>query len=154
MDEPKAPTAITEAEAERLLRDSSHELVVLPRERSDDGTAIYNDAVLDVVKELRSAGVDAAYAHDKESRSWLGEKCFTELAVSFVVGIASSGAWEGLRRLLMSRESKAPMTVKIARGTETTAGRTWEWRGYTGTGPEIARTMGEIEPPDRSDDGD
>jgi len=128
--------------AEQSLRAIRMEtdVVVLPREFNEQGTALYDDSVLDLVKVLRADGVDAAFAHDTEHRSWIGEKS-AEIVISFIVGIASNAGWTGLYTLLRRRYANQQVRAKIARVMHRSDSTTWEWVEIAGPGDQVADIM-------------
>lgn len=131
-------TSVSQADAEQLLGQSGHELVVLPLEIAGDGTGYYHDQLLGLVKELRGSGVDAAYAHDAAGRSWIDEKSFLPELISFAVGIGSNGGGAGPQTLFSRRHKSRKVSVKVARCVQTDDGPRWEWYEFQGTGEEIA----------------
>jgi hypothetical protein len=142
------PQPLTAASAESLLRQSPPEVIVLPRELADNGAGYYSDSVISVVKELRADGIDADFAHDQHSRSWIGEKSATQYLLEFAIGIASTAGWAAVCALLSRNESATPMQAKVARCTQSKTETRWEWLEFTGTSKQIAAQMRELEPPD------
>jgi hypothetical protein len=134
------------------------DLVVLPREIDEAGQGLYDDSVVDLVKVLNLDGVKAAYLHDQTHRSWIGEKSFADVALNFIVGIASSAAWSGFLAMLSNKRANTQVKGKIARVTQTPLGTTWEWFEVEGTGEQVAEALKAIppsNPPERQalDDG-
>ncbi len=75
-----------------------------------DGQGVYSEPSVMLVKELRSLGADAAYAHPSEQRVFEVKKSAEALLVAFVIGIASSASWD-LMKSLISRWKEARLSV-------------------------------------------
>src|SRR5674476_83817 len=76
-----------------------------------DGVGVYDQESLLLVKQLRAAGIDAGYLHDSASRRFEVKKsALATLAVTLVVGIASSASWDGVKALIR-RRPQAQLTV-------------------------------------------
>jgi hypothetical protein len=151
MSEESIEASLTIAEAEELLRKAETDVVVLPSAVRDDGLGLYDDSLIDLVKELKAEGVDAAYAHTRDQRSWTGKKSFTFVAGSIAIGIVSSAGWEGIRLLLLRQKPRSSLTMKLARA-KAPDGTQWDWYELTGTGQEIATMMAELNPPPNDND--
>lgn len=124
-----------DAALERGLGDV--DLVVLPRESSDSGLALYDDSVIGVVKALKSEGYEASFADDAEHRSWVGEKS-AELVLALIVGVGSNAAWSGLVWLFRKVHADRRVEAKVARIERGTDDTTWEWGEFRGTGADVA----------------
>jgi hypothetical protein len=82
----------------------SEDLVVLPLREDENGNGIYPENTVTLVKRLRANGVDAHYLHPPERRRFEGRNGFVEIAVvSVILGVLSSAAWDGLKRLFSKR---------------------------------------------------
>jgi hypothetical protein len=76
-------------------------VVILPV-RDVDGLAVYPEATVTVVKELRSVGVDAHYLDGPERRIFEVKKSGLEVAVgTLLIGVASAAAWDAVKALLL-----------------------------------------------------
>lgn len=84
-------------------------IVVLPLEIVD-GQGVYSEPSVMLVKQLRSLGADAAYAHPSEQRVFEVKKSAEALLVAFVIGIASNAAWE-LMKSFLARWKDARLSV-------------------------------------------
>lgn len=116
------------------------ELVVLPREMSSSGVALYDDSVIDVVKTLRAEGYEADFADDQDHRSWAGEKS-AEVVLALVVGVGSNAAWASLVWLFRRFHIERRVEAKVARIVQSDTGTTWDWAEFKGTGAEVADLM-------------
>jgi hypothetical protein len=97
---------------------------------------------VDLVKQLLAEGVDASYLHPAGEREWTSEKGFADDALSFVLGVASNGAWAGLIHLLRRNHAKSVVKGKVTRCVQTADGTTaWEWFEVEGTGEEVAKAF-------------
>jgi hypothetical protein len=131
-----------------LLASHSTDVVVLPRETTDDGRGVYHDSVVTLVKEFKWLGVTAAFAHDREQRTWLGQKSFVPDLAAFAVGIASNAGWSALWWLLRSRKSTVSVRVTVARRRELPSGATWEEYVIEGKVGDVVEALAAIETPD------
>jgi len=123
------------------------DVLVLPQTIAEDGTAVYHESVLTLVKELRALDTDAAYQHEAEDRGWYGERSVSAIVLSLIVGVASAAGWDGLRALLSGdRHRSERVHAKIARCTSTDDGVTWEWFEVEGPGAEVANALEAIQP--------
>jgi hypothetical protein len=121
----------------------AHEVVILPEEIDDGAIGLYRDELLTLKKELVAQGVDADFLHDASHRSWLGLK--GEVAVSIVIGLATSGAVAAVQAWLTRRFGKQRVRIKVVRAwrKETSESRL-EWYEAEGSGEEIAAAMEAI----------
>lgn len=136
------------AAAERAMASAAeaHLVTLLPREFTESGLALYDESVIDVVKDLRGQGIDADLAHASQDRSFIVEKS-AELLIAFVVGVASTAAWDALKTFARARKSDR-LSVKVI---ERISAKGTTWRRYTfdGSGEDVARA---IEATRRSED--
>ena len=133
-----------------LPEDVPVDVVILPREVDGSGTGLYDNSVVTLEKELRSFGASAEYEHGPDSRQWIGERSVAVIVLSVVLGIASNAGWDAVKCFFSERHPKDKIKGKVARCTQTADGITWEWFDIEGTGEELAKAFGEIQPP--SDD--
>jgi len=127
--------------------DLQHDLVVLPRKIADDGTGLYDDSVIDLVKQLQAEGIDAAYLHDADHREWIGEKGWTPAEIALVVSIAenlaSSAVWDGLKTILQrAHGGKGRVKLKACRVIQSPDGtKTQEWIEVEGENGDVAKAI-------------
>ncbi len=81
-------------------------------ESSDAGFWVYNEAAIDLVKDLKAAGIDAGYAHPADSRRYYSERS-AEIAVSFLVSLGSAAVWETFMLALQRYRSRHKLSVTI-----------------------------------------
>jgi hypothetical protein len=128
------------------------DLIVLPREIAPDGRAVYDDSVLTIVKEFRAAGVAASYQHDRDSRTWIGEKSVTLVVLDLIIGIASNAGWSALCSFMRGRHDADHVRVQVGRVRKTASGTSWEWYRVEGPGASVAAALAAIESPDRQEE--
>lgn len=127
--------------------DLQHDLVVLPREIADDGTGLYDDSVVDLVKQLRAEGVDAAYMHDADHREWIGEKAWTPTEIALVISVAenlaSSAAWDGLKMIIQrAHGGRGRAKLKVCRVIQSADGTTTrEWIEVEGEIGDVVKAI-------------
>jgi hypothetical protein len=118
---------------------ATFDLTVLPMDATEDGLFIYDEATIDLVKELRAAGVDAGYAHQSDVRRYYSERS-AEIAVSLLVNLASSAIWESLMFVLLRYKDRQKLSVtivdeKLPDGTER------HFRKFEGSGEDVLEAM-------------
>ena len=122
------------------------DLVVLPREITEDGRGLYDDSVITIVKELRSLGTDARYQHDENDRAWIGEESAATIALDLIIGIASGAGWSGLQALFRGSFSTRRVHVRVGRYEQLAEGSTKaEWYELDGNGAEVSEMLHELE---------
>jgi hypothetical protein len=104
-------TASDEVVSRVLAHGSS--LVVLPRSQSDDGKAVYSEASLHLVKELREAGYDAGFLDGSANRLFEVKKGDLAVLGVILLGIASSAGWDGIKWLVRSIASSESKPKKL-----------------------------------------
>jgi hypothetical protein len=119
------------------------DVVVLPLEVDQDGTGLYSDSALMLVKELRSLEIQAQYQHPQDSRTWVGERSFAAVAFEWILGVSSNAGWAALC-LLLRRKGKASVRIKLARCTQSGSETVWEWAELEGDGTAIADALERI----------
>lgn len=131
----------------------SEDVVVLPRELSDEDVGLYDDSVITLVKELQQLGVDARFQHGPDARSWIGEKAVAKIVIDLIVGIGSSAGWSAVCRLFGQAHKDDRVRVRAGRfrGAGHGATTSWEWYEFEGTGDAVAKAMAQIEPPAGTD---
>ncbi len=87
----------------RRAQEAGNGVVILPV-RMANGKAVYTSSSVLVVKLLKAEGVDAEFL-DESSQRVFEEKNSIEVALgaAFVIGIASTAAWDGIKALFRSR---------------------------------------------------
>lgn len=85
--------------------------VVLYPEDVHDGRGVYPLAVAAVADELESDGLDVRTMHDEEQTEYYADREGVVLAI--IIGIVSSAAWDGIKRILARRQGKQ---VKVTIG--------------------------------------
>lgn len=81
-------------------------VVVLPV-RSADGRGIYTESSLLIVKQLRAAGIDAAFLDPQDRRVFEVKKSALAVGiVTYILGIGSAASWDALKAILRSRQTK------------------------------------------------
>lgn len=89
-------------------------LVVLPV-RHVNGQGVYTQASVLLVKQLRAAGLSAEFLDPPDSRTFEVQKsALTAVIVNIALNIASSAAWDAIKRVFRSRsadEQKAKLSV-------------------------------------------
>jgi len=118
-------------------------MVVLPHEVDQDGTGLYSDSALELVKELRSLEIQAQYQHPQDSRTWIGERGFAAIAFDWILGVASNAGWAALC-LLLRHKGKASVRIKLARCTQSASQTVWEWLEVEGDGTSVANALERI----------
>ncbi len=91
---------------------ATFDLTVLPMESSDAGFWVYHEAAIDLVRDLKAAGVDAGYAHPADSRRYYSERS-AEIAVSFLVSLGSAAVWEAFMRALQRYRGRQKLSVTV-----------------------------------------
>lgn len=129
----------------------SEDVVVLPRELSDEGVGLYDDSVITLVKELQQLGVDASFQHGPEARNWIGEKAVAKIVIDLIVGIGSSAGWSAVCRLFGQAHKDDRVRVRAGRFRQQDGATSWEWYEFEGTGDAVAKAMAQIEPPAGTD---
>lgn len=111
-------------------RGRAAEVVVLPLREGRNG-GVYSVGTLMLVKALREAGVNAAFLHDPESRTFeVKESAAVDLVlIPLAVGMLSSASWDLVKALLLrggSRKLEVRYTSLENKGTHAT---TWTATG-------------------------
>ncbi|HWL37495.1 MAG TPA: hypothetical protein VNQ77_15020 [Frankiaceae bacterium] len=111
-------------------RSSGHDVVVLPVREQDDGVAVYPEASVSMVKELKAIGVDASFLDPADHRVFEVKKGALETAIiSLVLGIASSAGWDGIKRLLRQRSNSRLSVKYVELEDRNQYGRAWQVSG-------------------------
>lgn len=124
------PAGELDANLVERARAMGRSVVVLPS-RIVEGQPVYSASSDTLVKQLRVAGVDAAFLDPPEHRTFEMKKS-AELALllGYVLGIASSASWDAIKALFRSRStSKLSVTyVDLEKGDGHSA-RAWKVEG-------------------------
>lgn len=124
-----AETAISQDILSRALEAES-DLIVLPIEYDEEGVALYTESSVMAVKSLRAAGVDAAFLDASEQRTFEVKKSDLATAIiTFVIGIGSAAAWDGIRFLVGTSAARLRVTFVDLRDGSERRGRAWTVEG-------------------------
>lgn len=120
------------------------DLVILPHQLDGD-RGIYSDQLVTLVKALRADGVDVRWSHDSDHRLWSGKRSaiLTLVVIPLVVGIASSGGWAALARLLGRRRGQVKLKVGYRKDP---LGVEERWLDLEGSSADVAATLDRINP--------
>jgi hypothetical protein len=140
-------------DAEDLLPADALEnrLLVLPTSRLDYDVYVYDERMIDFVKQLRADGLGVDWASDKERRSFDARRSAVEVIfnISFALatGVGANMLWDGVIALLARKpRASTPVHLEIIRETRADGTRR-EWLTYDGTGAEVAKLMQRDSPP-------
>jgi hypothetical protein len=136
MDSPGLVTGATVTAVARPLGPDSgpvmepETLLVLPLHEDEDGIGVYPEETLTLVKRLRADGVSARYLHPPELRRFEGRKgVIADAAYTVVLGVLSSAAWDGVKRLLGRSRKQLKVTFGQVDGPEGDTARWWHVEG-------------------------
>lgn len=134
--------------------DRTEGLLVLPL-AIQDGKAVYTEASVMLVKELRSLGAEAEFSHPSNERVFEVRKSAVALVVSYVIGVASNASWELMKRLLRRRAAqRISVTYVELEDGHGLRGKAWKAEGDTdGVIQAIDRIRAAPEVERRTDDG-
>lgn len=118
---------------------ASFEITLLPMSESKAGLFVYEEASIDLVKDLRSAGVDVGFAHEPADRTFHAERS-AEIAVAFIINIASAAAWEALMISLELYRARKRLKVTLVEKTAAD-GSTKRTVDFDGSGDEVLEAM-------------
>jgi hypothetical protein len=118
---------------------ATFDLTVLPMDATEDGLFIYDEAAIDLVKELKAAGVDAGYAHQSDVRRYYSERS-AEIAVSLLINLASSAIWEALMFALLRYKNRQMLSVTIV-DDKLPDGAEHHFRKFEGSGEDVLEAM-------------
>jgi len=114
-------------------------LTVLPMDSTEDGLFVYDEAAIDLVKDLRAAGVEAGYAHESAVRRYYSERS-ADVAVNLLINLASAAIWEALVFALVRYRGRQRLSVtlideRLQDGTERRI------RKFDGSGEDVLEAM-------------
>jgi hypothetical protein len=121
----------------------SSAVTVMPIQRSGD-IGVYSNESTDLVKQLRSVGVDASFLDPADHREWrilMSADVVQEFVIAFMAGIASKAAWVGVGALLRKRVRDRKASVRIVEIESTPKGFKAEWFKVDGDGPTIEAAL-------------
>lgn len=75
------------------------DVLVMPM-RNVNGVAVYSQESLDLVKELRAAGLTAAFLHGPSERIFEAKKSAVAVLGAIALGIATNAGWDGVKALM------------------------------------------------------
>lgn len=118
---------------------ATFDLTVLPMDSTEDGLFLYDEAAIDLVKDLRAAGVDAGYAHQSDIRRYYSERS-ADIAVDLLINLASAAVWEALILALMRYRGRQKLSVtfideRLPDGAERNV------RKFDGSADDVLRAM-------------
>lgn len=118
---------------------ATFDLTILPMDATEDGLFIYDEAAIDLVKELKAAGIDAGYAHQSDVRRYYSERS-AEIAVSLLINLGGAAIWEALMFALLRYKNRQKLSVtivddKLRDGTE------HHFRKFEGSGEDVLEAM-------------
>lgn len=91
---------------------ATFDLTVLPIEETEAGLFIYDEATIDLVKDLKVAGIDAGFANPADERRFYSERS-AEIAVSFLINIASAAVWDAFMTALQRYRGKQKLSITL-----------------------------------------
>lgn len=130
---------------------ATRDVTILPMSHSEAGSAVFHEATVDLVKELRANGVDVGFTHPSDERAYYAERS-VEIAVAFVLSIASSAAWDGLLFALQGYRARRKLTVTLV--DDTHADSRHRTAHFDGSGAEVLEAMRLYLAPGSTADGD
>jgi hypothetical protein len=95
------------------------------------------------VKQLRSLGARAEWAHDPSHRAWYGERSAEEVVVAFVVGVLSSAGWDAVK--LFFRRGSAQVKLKVLQRTNK-KGADERWIELQGYSKDVSEVLDRLDP--------
>lgn len=117
-------------------------IVIMPHARTEDGRGIYGESTVFMVKELRAAGVDARYLDESERRVFEVKKSAVAAAlVPFVLGIASTAAWDLLKPCILGWFGDRKMEITYTNISADGARTSWNIRGE---GKDVVEAIDKI----------
>ncbi|MGH3556305.1 MAG: hypothetical protein ACRDTK_02090 [Mycobacterium sp.] len=141
---------------ERLLAHSewSAGIVFLPEGREDDGSGVYDEALINLVQDLRDDGVTASWADGPGQRSFRSQRSAADILwgaiAGFPVNIMAAVAYAKLAHWFeRGPRSTGRVRLEIIQETSRPDGTiTRAWRSLEGTGAEVAELMKATPPPE------
>jgi hypothetical protein len=128
------------AQPDLLPDTATAEITILPRERDEAGRGLYPESTVTIVKELRSAGFDAAYADAASERLWIGEKS-AQLLGEILIGLGVNATWAGIVWLVRRHAHGGRIRVTIARARQENEVTSWQWISAEGPAADIAHAL-------------
>lgn len=127
------------------------EILVLPFSIID-GIGRYSESSVSLVKLLRASGARASFAHPSDRRTFEVKKSDpASLAIAFIVGIASSAAWDVLKSLWSAtfrQQQRLDVTyVELEDGPR--RGQAWQIQGDA---ESVIRAISELRERPQGDD--
>ena len=132
-------------------------IVILPL-RIENGYGIYDESMVDLVKELKAEGVEATFFHAASERWWRSFK--GEAPIDLILWISSHviselmlhGVQEALRRILeTSRPSK--VYAKLVRDRFDAEGNpVRDWFEFEGDGDTFIQSLSELCSPEQNEE--
>jgi hypothetical protein len=114
-----------------------HHVVLYP-EHLDGDRGSYSLSAAGFVDELTGEGVEVQPYHDLAHSDWTGER--DPLWLSLILGVASSAAWDAIKRLLGRRSRNVKVTVGFQQGDQI------RWVQAEGDGRAVAAALDRLNP--------
>lgn len=148
--EERIPAVLNEDQKQELVAilanaDPSAGIVLLPERRLTNGIGVYDEAMTDLVKELREEGIAVVWGDEPDQRSSDGQRSFDQDTISAIIGfpwgVASNAAWEGIK-LLFSRPPRDTQELEVDLAKQTSPeGDQWAWATFKGSGAAVTEAM-------------
>ena len=144
-------------EISRLFAETEADILVLPESRLPDDVGVYNEALIDLVKDLRNNGCMVSWADAQEQRQYMGKKsAVAAIILSLGISVAGTAAWDVIKMLFRTAPRNSNrVRCEIFRQTNAD-GSELEKLTYDGTGDGLAelieRTIGSALPTRPGDD--
>lgn len=125
-----------------------HGVVILP-EAVEGAVGIYRDDLVTLAKEMRSAGIDAAYAHDQEHRTWsgrMGAPVLVPILLAIGESTVPSAAFFFLEQWLTSRFPDTDVSVRVVHKSKSPDEKNKDVLKISGlSGADAAKAIREFE---------
>jgi hypothetical protein len=129
---------VTDVEAPLGLQLPDDGDVVLFPDDLDGERGFYPIAATAVVDELAESGIGFRTLHDGADVEWYGDRGDPVL-LTIILGIVSSAAWDGIKRLLAKRK-QAPVDLTIGYRRDGTV----RWVRAAGNAEDVATAMATL----------
>ncbi|SRR6266851_2497253 len=125
-----------------------HDVIILP-EALDGDAGIYRDELSSLAKEMRIAGLDAAYLHDQDHRTWSGRRGDPILVpILLAIGESSvpSALFFFLDQWISGRFPSSRVSIRIVHKAKSPAGKAKDiLKIISASGDEAAKAIREFE---------
>ena len=123
-------------------RSESASVVVMPI-RQANGQSVYPQESLLLVKRLRAAGIDARFLDSSDKRTFEVQKSAFAILGNLVLGIASSAAWDGVKRFFGKRPDNNRLSITYVDLVDKDGTRGTAWK-VEGDGDAVLRAIDKI----------